>query len=119
MDATSNMDLTILDEGHLATQTFGDRALAGEILQLFDEQCGRFASVIVDATAPAERALALHTLKGAARAVGAFRLAGLLEDHEDLDGDSCEHRAGELTKAIEEARAAALRHRTSLSRGGS
>lgn len=70
----------LLDEVHLDRQTFGDRDLAREVLVLFDAQAVRLAPAILDASLPAvERADAAHTLKGAARGVGAAAVAALAE----------------------------------------
>lgn len=66
----------ILDLVHLSRQTFGDHALETELLSLFDRQAAQFAARLSDADAHAggSRADLAHTLKGSARAVGAFAL---------------------------------------------
>jgi HPt (histidine-containing phosphotransfer) domain-containing protein len=68
-------DRQILDTAHLARQSLGDSELEREVLALFDEQCGRLFPVISRPGQPAARADAAHTLTGAARAVGAWRVA--------------------------------------------
>jgi HPt (histidine-containing phosphotransfer) domain-containing protein len=69
----------ILDAAHLARQTFGDHELEREVLGLFDEQCGRLLPIISAEGEAEARADAAHTLKGAARAVGAWRVAEAAE----------------------------------------
>jgi HPt (histidine-containing phosphotransfer) domain-containing protein len=108
---SSAADRRLLDLTHLARQTFGDRALEREVLALFEQQCVRLLPLIVAGEDLTERADAAHTLKGAARAVGAWRiasLAGTLEEALD-DGRAAETLArldGKLEKAIAETRAA-------------
>ena len=107
---SSAADRRLLDLTHLARQTFGDRALEREVLALFEQQCVRLLPLIVAGEDLTERADAAHTMKGAARAVGAWRiasLAGTLEEALD-DGRAAETLArldGKLEKAIAETRA--------------
>jgi HPt (histidine-containing phosphotransfer) domain-containing protein len=110
--SAASPDRRILDLAHLSRQTFGDRALEREVLALFDGQCARLLPLIVAGEDPTERADAVHTLKGAARAVGAWRLASLAETFEGaLDDARPAHtlsRLGlKLEKAVAETRAAA------------
>ena len=104
-------DRRILDLTHLARQTFGDPALEREVLALFEQQCIRLLPLILVGEDLTERADAAHTLKGAARAVGAWRLAslcGTLEETLD-DGRAAETFArlnDKLEKAMAETRAA-------------
>jgi HPt (histidine-containing phosphotransfer) domain-containing protein len=71
--------LPALDVAYLEQQTFGDNALARELLTLFSQQCERLGPAIRRATPMLSRADAAHTLKGAARAVGASRIAALTD----------------------------------------
>ena len=64
-----------LDREGLSRRTFGDGDLARELLDLF-AQCLRLRPALVDGGAQS-RAEALHTLSGAALAVGAVRVAHL------------------------------------------
>ena len=68
-------DSPVLDLEHLSRQTAGDRALEGELLALFEAQCARLRPLLAAGPSPAERADAAHTLKGSARAIGAWPLA--------------------------------------------
>lgn len=97
----------VLDPAHLARQTVDDRELARELLALLDEQCGRLLPVIAG-SGPA-RADAAHTLKGAALAVGAWRLAGAAVRFEAAleAGNGIGDRLADLDRAVREFRRAA------------
>ena len=66
-----------IDVNHLARMTLGDRALRREVLVMFLKQTKDLLDRL--ATRPAEAAALAHTLKGSARAIGAFRLAACAE----------------------------------------
>ena len=86
-----------IDLVHLARQTFGERDLESELLRLFDRQSRQIVErLTVGPVAEARwRAELAHTLKGSARAVGAFAVAAAAEAYE-LDA-----RAGaDLTRAL-------------------
>jgi HPt (histidine-containing phosphotransfer) domain-containing protein len=68
-----------IDLVHLARQTGGDEQLEHELLALFAEQCDRQIQVIRSAGEMMKRQDAAHTLKGAARAVGAWHVADAAE----------------------------------------
>lgn len=72
-------DSEVLDLDHLRRQTAGDRALEGELLALFETQCARLQPLIGDGGPSLRRADAAHTLKGSARAIGAWRLAAAVD----------------------------------------
>jgi HPt (histidine-containing phosphotransfer) domain-containing protein len=98
----------LLDLAHLERQTFGERALEAEVLELFEGQCRRLPPLIADGRS-SESADTAHTLKGAARAVGAWRVAGCAER---LEAALEEAAPGEsfrsLIRALEEAVAETL-----------
>jgi len=101
----------ILDLEHLVRQTFADRELEQEILLLFDAQCARLLPVIARSPERRERADGAHTLTGAARAVGAERLASLaaaIEAGESTGAVSMSNGRllAELQGAVDETRAA-------------
>ncbi len=79
----TSADLSLLDRDHLRRQTADDRALEGELLALFAAQCARLRPLLEEGRPPVERADAAHTLKGSARAIGAWRLAAAAGDLED------------------------------------
>jgi HPt (histidine-containing phosphotransfer) domain-containing protein len=72
-------DSQVLDLDHLRRQTAGDRALERELLTLFEAQSARLWPLIRDDGSPLDRADATHTLKGSARAIGAWDLASIAE----------------------------------------
>lgn len=74
--ARPDTDTTLpdLDREGLLRRTFGDRDFARELLDLFEAQCLRVRPALADEASCAE---ALHTLRGAALAVGAERVAHL------------------------------------------
>lgn len=65
-------DGPLLDLPHLSRQTLSDPGLEREVLALFAGQLRVIASRLDEA---GDRHVLLHTLKGSARAVGAFPLA--------------------------------------------
>ena len=73
---------------HLARYTGGDTSLNAEILQMFAGQAGelvaRLSGLLAAPDAKAWRELN-HTIKGAARGVGAFALADVAAKAEPLD----------------------------------
>ena len=71
-------DTPVIDLGYLQLFTLGDSALQNEVLGLFREQVASSVSALRKSIADDDCAswrMAAHTLKGSARAVGAFRLA--------------------------------------------
>ena len=73
-----------IDLVHLAKQTFGERDLESELLRLFDRQSAQILAHLAghDMTAGRVKADIAHTLKGSARAVGAFGVASAAEEYE-------------------------------------
>lgn len=82
-----------VDIEHLNRYTGGDRAINEEVLRLFETSCTRIVAELEllmeqsklpqSALQPAKAwANAAHTLKGAARSVGAFELAEAAEEAE-------------------------------------
>src|ERR1700691_828041 len=73
-----------IDIEHLKRMTLGDAGLEREVLAMFSAQA---ASLIVTLEAlPADAAALAHTLKGSARAIGAFGVADAAEGLEVLIG---------------------------------
>src|SRR5438477_13201125 len=83
-----------LDIFHLRRFTLGDRRLELEILNLFIDQVPLTIVALQNARNDHDWLNAAHTLKGSARAVGAWRLAKLAERAERLgtisDTAACE-----------------------------
>lgn len=76
-----------IDLVHLATQTMGDKALEVEVLQMFARRARRALQDLAGADTVATVAIA-HRLKGAASAVGAFKVSAAAEKLEDNGADS-------------------------------
>ena len=95
-----------IDIEHLRRMTLGDAGLEREVLAMFSAQS---ASLICTLAGLPEDAGALaHTLKGSARAIGAFRVAdaaGGLEALLQNGGDPAEAVA-DLSDAVAQARSA-------------
>ena len=68
-----------IDLAHLARYTLGNRALDREILELFAGQAPQTIERLRAAETARQWHEAAHTMKGSARAVGAFALADLAE----------------------------------------
>jgi HPt (histidine-containing phosphotransfer) domain-containing protein len=97
-----------VDLAHLRRYTLGDRDLEVEILGLFADQLPITIGALNAAASMKEWGIAAHTLKGSARAVGAWSLATLAETAEKLHDlpDARERRqvVGRLEEAAGEAR---------------
>src|SRR5256885_15408794 len=62
-----------IDFEHLKRMTLGDAGLEQEVLAMFSAQSAKLLDTL--ATLPAETGALAHTLKGSARAIGAFAAA--------------------------------------------
>ena len=62
-----------IDFEHLDRMTFGDARLEREVLTMFSAQSARLVHRL--ASMPADAGALAHTLKGSARAIGAFAVA--------------------------------------------
>jgi len=95
-----------IDIEHLHRMTLGDAGLEREVLAMFSAQAVRLIGTL--ATLPADAVALAHTLKGSARAIGAFGVADAAECLEAAirsGGDPAEALA-ELNETIAQARAA-------------
>ena len=90
-----------VDLNHLSRQTMGDRALEQEVLSMFLQQAKHVREKIC-AAPEAERLSLAHGLKGAARGIGAFRVADIAGEVES-DPTSVKHLR-RLATAIEDVR---------------
>jgi HPt (histidine-containing phosphotransfer) domain-containing protein len=95
-----------IDIEHLERMTLGDANLEREVLAMFSGQAVSLISAL--ATLPAEAGALAHTLKGSARAIGAFRVADAAECLETVlrKGDDPSLVLAELNEAIAQVRAA-------------
>jgi HPt (histidine-containing phosphotransfer) domain-containing protein len=95
-----------IDLVHLSRQTGGDTELEQELLALFADQCVKHLDTIRRANAKTGSDAA-HTLKGAARAIGAWAVADAAERVEQsLTRRAVAEGLGELSVAADEACAA-------------
>jgi len=95
-----------LDFDHLERMTLGEKALEREVLEMFVAQSARLLDAL--ATLPPETPALAHTLKGSARAIGAFRVAECAEALEVAigQGENCANCQIELKAAVADACAA-------------
>ena len=71
-----------IDHAHLDRYTLGNRELEIEVLGLFAGQAPATLEGLRTATCDRSWHMAAHTLKGSARAVGAWSIAAIAEDAE-------------------------------------
>jgi HPt (histidine-containing phosphotransfer) domain-containing protein len=95
-----------IDIAHLRRMTLGDAALEREVLTMFSAQAARLAKAL--AAMPTDAPALAHTLKGSARAVGAFVVADAAAHLETLirSGSDPAEALGELDDAVAKACAA-------------
>lgn len=74
-------DDTPIDLAHLGRMTLGDVEVEREVLAMFAAQASDLADRLAAMPADADRLA--HTLKGSARAIGAFRVADAAAEVED------------------------------------
>ncbi|OLF74012.1 hypothetical protein AWH62_07655 [Maricaulis sp. W15] len=77
--AMKSTNAPLFDAAHLARYTGGDAALRDELLGLMCDQARRCLAIMEAPADPASWRAACHTLKGAARGVGAFALADVCD----------------------------------------
>jgi HPt (histidine-containing phosphotransfer) domain-containing protein len=95
-----------IDIAHLRRMTLGDASLEHEVLAMFSAQAIGLVGAL--ATMPSDAGMLTHTLKGSARAIGAFGVAdaaGCLEAVIQSGGDPAPALA-ELSDAVAQARMA-------------
>ena len=92
-----------VDLAHLARYTGGDTALNAEILRLFDTQASELVEKlesIIEARDAKSWKLAIHTLKGAARGIGAFALGDAAAAAEPIDPSDSQTAAAALESLL-------------------
>jgi HPt (histidine-containing phosphotransfer) domain-containing protein len=96
-----------IDMAHLGRMTLGDASLEREVLAMFAGQTAGLIGAL--ATLPANAAALAHTLKGSARAIGAFHVADAAEALEtvlqDDAGEATAQALAVLADSIAEVRA--------------
>ena len=95
-----------IDIEHLQRMTLGDAGLEQEVLAMFSAQAVGLIGAL--AGLPADAGALAHTLKGSARAIGAFHVADAAEELEALiqSGDDPAQALAELEDAVAQARTA-------------
>jgi HPt (histidine-containing phosphotransfer) domain-containing protein len=95
-----------IDFEHLKRMTLGDAGLEREVLAMFSAQAASLISTL--AAMPSDAAALAHTMKGSARAIGAFRVGDAAASLETAmrNGDDLTEWLAELNDAVTEARAA-------------
>jgi HPt (histidine-containing phosphotransfer) domain-containing protein len=106
MDYPQPRHRTPLDRDHLRRMALGNLALEHEVLGLFSEQASRILDAL--AARPADENALVHTLKGSARAIGAFDVADHAAALEAVlrTGEEPAEALGRLREAVAEARVA-------------
>jgi len=98
-----------VDLVHLSRYTLGERALEREVLELFCTQSVLYLEQLRAAMSDKAWKEAAHSLKGSARAVGAWRAAQAAERAEMLQGDGLTQfrtaRISEIETSLREAEA--------------
>ncbi len=72
-----------VDLVHLSRMTMGDRNLELDLLKMFSAQICQYQNSLQACEDVSEIKRAAHTIKGAARAIGAFRLSEIAENAEE------------------------------------
>jgi HPt (histidine-containing phosphotransfer) domain-containing protein len=95
-----------IDIEHLQRMTLGDAGLEREVLAMFSAQAAGLIGKL--AALPRDAAALAHTLKGSARAIGAFAVADAASDLEAAlqQGGNGSQALTELKAAIAQARMA-------------
>ena len=88
-----------VDLVHLGSQTQGDTALEAEVLGMFESQSQVYMKMMNCSDADT-RIRAAHSLKGAARSIGAFELAELSEEVEQIRHSGYERLQSELDRVL-------------------
>ena len=95
-----------IDFEHLKRMTLGDAGLEQEVLAMFSAQAARLVKTL--AAMPSDAAALAHTLKGSARAIGAFAVAEAASRLEAVLGSGSDARSSlaELGDAVSLTRTA-------------
>jgi HPt (histidine-containing phosphotransfer) domain-containing protein len=86
---------------YLRRFTLANRSLEREVLDLFIEHAPRYVDALRMATTAKEWHAAAHTLKGASRGIGAWRVARVAEGAERIAFDDIDRREFALDSADE------------------
>lgn len=92
-----------VDLVYLSAQTMGDAKLEAEILRMFARQLPNYVELLCTAVDVEEIRKCAHTIKGAARSIGAFQLAeiaSIAEETRELDVKALRAAASEVMAFI-------------------
>ena len=94
-----------IDVEHLQRMTLGDAGIEQEVLTMFSAQSAKLVQALLDR--PSDAGALAHTLKGSARAIGAFAVADAAERLEAVIAGGSDPSAAlaRLGEAVAEARA--------------
>lgn len=92
-----------IDRAHLSRYTLGSPALEREIVGLFLAQLPLSIEQLRFAATDREWQIAAHTIKGSARAVGAWQVGRLAIEAEKIPGVEDEEERARILAALEEA----------------
>lgn len=96
-------DAEPIDRAHLSRYTLGSPVLEREILGLFLAQLPLSIEQLRFAATDREWQIAAHTIKGSARAVGAWKIASLARDAEQAPGLTDEEERERILATLESA----------------
>src|SRR5690606_4356020 len=102
---TERRDDTPIDWAHLSRFTMNDRALEQEVLGLFAMEAPRYLARMQTAPSRKDWIEAAHTLKGSARAVGAWAIAECAQAAEALQLSASREPTGRPAPTGGDARA--------------
>jgi HPt (histidine-containing phosphotransfer) domain-containing protein len=97
------MTETPVDLAHLARYTGGDKSLNAEILRLFDGQISEMVAQLQSVIDQRDQKMwrqVTHTIKGAARGVGAFAMGQAAADAEPVDPAVHPDQAGQALETL-------------------
>lgn len=97
-----NKGAPLFDRAHLSRYTDGDSGLESELLGLFRDQAQRCLGLMDGVAERGAWRAATHTLKGSARGVGAFALADLCEEAEELHQPSWAPARARISLLVDE-----------------
>ena len=82
-----------IDTNHLSHQTLGEETIAEDVLSLFTAQAEDWKTLLRQAQETSSIASLAHKMKGSARGIGAFPLAGKADEVEQNPEDSMARQA--------------------------
>ncbi len=99
-------DPAIFDREHLRQYTSGEEVLERELIGLFLGQLAPIRAQLDATASPQDWKFASHSLKGAARSIGAPQIAALAERLDSLGPDEAAEARSEALAQLDEAMAA-------------